>query len=87
MNFDVTVTVNDKPFTIDYPFKYGETVCNRSDGGKPAGISVDVSSDARFFVVTSVLSILYCIFISVVYSVIDEIYTSKPEVPLAVSVI
>lgn len=48
-------------------------------------MSADVSSDAQFFVATSVLSVLYCIFIAAVYAVIDEIYTSKPEVPLAVS--
>lgn len=71
---------------IEYPFKFGERVC--SDPANPANgavLSADVSSDARFFVATCVLSILYTIFISAVYAVIDEIYTSKPENPLAVS--
>lgn len=88
INFDVKVTIHDKAtgskdYTFDYPFKFGENVCNKTSGG-PLGLSADVSSDARFFVITGVLSILYCIFIAAVYSVIDEIYTSKPEVPLAV---
>lgn len=73
-----------KHYTFDFPFKFGENVCG--EGNKSAILSADVSSDARFFVATSVLSILYTLFISVVYAGIDEIYTSKPEVPLAVSV-
>lgn len=91
MNFDVNVKVTQKndqtmtPFTIEYPFKYGEQICPK-EAGKGAVISIDVSSDARFFVATGVLSILYCIFIVAVYTVIDEIYTSKPEVPLAVNI-
>lgn len=89
MNFDVNVQVTQNkqvtPFTIEYPFRFGEQICLK-DGGKGGIISVDVSSDARFFVATGVLSILYCIFIVAVYTVIDEIYTSKPEVPLAVNI-
>lgn len=86
VNFVLTVTVQNggPPISIEYPFKFGEQVC-KSNTSAGAIISADVSSDARFFVATSVLSILYCIFICVVYACIDEIYTSKPEVPLAVS--
>lgn len=89
VNFDIHVAVgsppNQKTFDFDYPFKIGQNVCNKSSDLKPLGLSADVSSDAQFFVATSVLSVLYCIFIAAVYAVIDEIYTSKPEVPLAVS--
>lgn len=89
VNYSVTVTVSEKgitpkPYTIEYPFSYGQFVCNGTNA-KPVGISLDVSSDARFFVATSVLSILYCIFIAVVYAGLDEIYQTKPEVPLAVN--
>lgn len=71
---------------IEYPFKFGQRVCTDPASDKSAILSADVSSDARFFVATCVLSILYTLFISAVYAAIDEIYTSKPEVPLAVSV-
>lgn len=71
---------------IEYPFRFGKTVCNTSES-KPFATSADVSSDARFFVATAVLSILYCVFIAGVYSTIDEIYISKPEIPLAVSLL
>lgn len=74
-----------RAYNFDYPFRFGENVCNKSSDGKPLGVSADVSSDAQFFVATSVLSVLYCVFIAAVYAFIDEIYTSKPEVPLAVS--
>lgn len=88
-NFDINVTIHGttaKQFTFDYPFKFGEKVCtDPGNSNRSAVLSADVSSDARFFVATSVLSILYSLFISAVYAAIDEIYTSKPEVPLAVS--
>ncbi|XP_031629338.1 synaptophysin-like [Contarinia nasturtii] len=87
LNFEVTVTVVEKAHsnssTFDYPFRFGQEVCLKSDNTTKLGLSADVSSDARFFVATSVLSVLYCIFITAVYTFIDEIYTSKPEVPLA----
>lgn len=88
-NFEIQVvtttslnTEASKTYIIDYPFRVGQRICNQTQGPM---MSADVSSDARFFVATAVLSILYCIFISVVYAVIDEMYTSKPEIPLAVS--
>lgn len=76
-------------FTFDYPFRFGEYVCSKNSSTQNTAerqfISADVSSDAQFFVATAVLSILYCIFIAAVYAVMDELYTSKPEIPLAVS--
>lgn len=87
LNFQIQVITStkageSKTYTIDYPFMVGQRICNGTDGPM---MSADVSSDAQFFVATAVLSILYCIFISVVYAFIDEIYASKPEIPLAVS--
>lgn len=88
LNFQIQVITTkldeSKTYTIGYPFLVGQRICNETHGPM---MSADVSSDAQFFVATAVLSILYCIFISVVYAFIDEIYASKPEIPLAVSLI
>lgn len=46
-------------------------------------VTADVSSDARFFVATGVLSMLYSIFIIFVYAYLDELYKSKTEIPMA----
>lgn len=86
INFQIQVTTSQKDgkpitYAIDYPFRVGEHICNKST----VTLSADVSSDAQFFVATAVLSILYCLFISAVYACVDEMYTSKPEIPLAVS--
>lgn len=91
VNFDCSKPISTvKKLVIDYPFRFGENVCPKTPpAGAPANttlyLSGDVSSDAQFFVATGVLSILYCIFIVTVYTVIDEIYKSKAEIPLAVS--
>lgn len=97
VNFESEVTfecrtAKTKTLNIDYPFRFGENVCPKNPPqGSPAGtnstlfLSADVSSDAQFFVATGALSILYCIFIVAVYTIIDEIYKSKAEIPLAVS--
>lgn len=86
-NFDINVTVHNgtqvNSTAIEFPFKFGKRVCSDPTSDRSAILSADVSSDARFFVATCVLSILYALFISAVYAAIDEIYTSKPEVPLA----
>lgn len=78
-----------KKVTIDYPFRFGETVCPKravANVVTNATLSVNLASDAQFFVATGVLSILYCIFIVAVYTIIDEIYKTKSEIPLAVSI-
>lgn len=92
LNFESVVTFkcgndSEKQFTFDYPFRFGEHVCPKASGvNETLFISAVVSSDARFFVATGVLSILYCVFIVCVYTLIDEIYKSKSEIPLAVSI-
>lgn len=94
VNFDTTVTVTDpepnkipRSYKFEYPFRFGEKVCPKlAPSTDQLYITADVSSDAQFFVATAVLSILYCIFIIAVYTMIDEIYQTKQEVPLAVSI-
>jgi hypothetical protein len=44
----------------------------------------DFSSDAQFFVATGVLSCLYCIGITVVYTMFDAVYQNNGLLPLAV---
>jgi len=92
LNFESTVSFKckgapDKSFVFDYPFRFGEKVCPKGTVTNGLNdtlyISADVSSDAHFFVATGVLSILYCIFIVGVYVLIDDIYKSKSEIPLA----
>lgn len=89
VNFDCAKRVPPvTKLTIGYPFRFGDNVCPKASGAQLNStfyLSGDVSSDAQFFVATGVLSILYCIFIVAVYTVIDEIYKSKSEIPLAVS--
>jgi hypothetical protein len=47
----------------------------------------DFSSDAQFFVATGVLSFLYCIGITVVYTMFDAVYQNNGLLPLAVRLI
>lgn len=90
VNFDCQKPVASvTKLTIDYPFRFDQGVCPKAPTAGSQNstyiLKGDVSSDAQFFVATGVLSILYCIFIVAVYTVIDEIYKSKSEIPLAVS--
>lgn len=48
-------------------------------------LQFDYSSDARYFVATGVLSMLYSLAISVVYIKFDEMYKSNSQLPLIVS--
>lgn len=66
---------------LDYPFRFDHTACTKNSTRVP--MSADVSSDAQFFVATGVLSMLYCVFIIAVYAYLDDLYRSKPELPLA----
>lgn len=90
-SIDYTIDCQDfvpnkaKVFTIDYPFKFYEQVCRRASNNESLAITADVSTDAQFFVATGVLSMLYGFFIIFVYAFLDELYKSKNEIPLAVS--
>ncbi|XP_055683890.1 synaptophysin-like [Lutzomyia longipalpis] len=88
VNFSTTLTMQNcdlknetRSFDLEYPFRFAATLCRVGDTDK--SVSAIVSSDAQFFVATGVLSLLYCIFIIVVYAFIDELYKSKTEIPLA----
>lgn len=90
-DFSVTLDMecNDKIFQrhyeIEYPFEFAEHICRRKTDNLTLFASVDSSTGAQFFVATAVLSLLYAIFIIVVYAYLDEMYKSKPEFPMAVS--
>ena len=74
-----------KTYEIEYPFEFGETICRRNPENTTLLLSIDVSSDAQFFVITSVLAMLYAMFIIFVYLYLDDMYKTKPEFPMAVS--
>lgn len=67
---------------IDYPFRFEHQACQLQDN-TTVPLTADVSSDARFFVATGVLSMMYCVFIIGVYAYIDDFYRDKDEMPLA----
>lgn len=76
-------------YDIEYPFEFAETICTRrlqvNGLNTTLLLSVDVSSDAQFFVITAVLAMLYSLFIIIVYLYLDDMYKTKPEFPMAVS--
>uniref|UniRef100_U5ENQ2 Putative synaptophysin-like 2a n=1 Tax=Corethrella appendiculata TaxID=1370023 RepID=U5ENQ2_9DIPT len=81
VNFDYSMSFDcggkKIEITIDYPFRTYEKICDTG------AIPLDVSSDAKFFVATGVLSLMYCLFIIAVYAVFEELYKSKSEIPIA----
>lgn len=88
LTMDCDEKIYKKSYEIEYPFEFAEIICRR----KPVGemnttllLSVDVSSDAQFFVITAVLAMLYAMFIIFVYLYLDDMYKTKPEFPMAVS--
>lgn len=68
---------------IEYPFRFEHQACQLPDNSTIIPLTADVSSDARFFVATGVLSMMYCVFIIGVYAFIDDFYRDKDEMPLA----
>lgn len=85
-SLSLSTTCNNDPskFVFDYPFRFGEKVCPiPKNATEFYYISADVSSDAQFFVATGVLSLMYCVFIILVYTFLDELYKSKNEIPIA----
>lgn len=69
------------PYQLDRIQKSLHSCSNNSD---PLTFSLvgDFSSDAQFFVATGVMSMLYCVGISVVYVLFDEEYQSNATVPM-----
>lgn len=93
-DFKTTLTMDcdekqfKKSYEIEYPFEFAETICRKkSVNGLNTTLllSVDVSSDAQFFVITAFLALCYSLFIIIVYLYLDDMYKTKPEFPMAVS--
>lgn len=57
--------------------------CQPNQTDLPFQLVGDFSSDAQFFVATGVLSMLYCIGISICYVLFNEVYVSNSTVPMA----
>jgi hypothetical protein len=91
-DFSVTIDMDcqEKDFQrrieIEYPFEFTGHICRSKFDNQTVFMSVDSSTGAQFFVITAVLSILYALFIIIVYAYLDEMYKSKPEFPMAVSI-
>lgn len=62
-----------------------------SDADKNCSTEVKIngafSSDAKFFVATGVLAMLYTIFIIILYIKFDNLYKNNNQVPLVVSIL
>lgn len=91
-DFSVTVDMDcdnsfRRRYVIEYPFEFAEHICRKKSDNSTLFVSVDSSTGAQFFVTTAVLSLLYALFIIFVYAYLDEMYKSKPEFPMAVSVL
>lgn len=79
-------------YTYDYPFNLNliqQKLINTASENITCDIRVtingDFSSDARFFVATGVLAMLYTIFIVILYVKFDTLYKNNNQVPLIVS--
>lgn len=73
----------DKKIEFSYAFSIVETV--QLPNNCTANIANDFSSDAKFFVATGVLSMLYSLGIIFVYAKMDEAYKTNKKLPLYVS--
>ena len=68
---------------FQYPFQLRYSTVNVSMC--TTSIMGDYSSDAKYFVATGVLSMLYSLAISVVYIKFDETYKGNNQLPMIVS--
>ncbi|CAG9855106.1 unnamed protein product [Phyllotreta striolata] len=70
--------------SFSYPFEIVVTDSLNSSETTKCNISIlgDFSSDAKFFVSTGVLAMLYTLAIILVYTKFDEIYKSNTKLPL-----
>lgn len=76
------------PFTLNCIDKKLVNTVNENNTCNPlVTINGDFSSDAKFFVATGVLAMLYCIFIIILYTLFDELYKNNNQVPLIVSIL
>ncbi|MDH3003689.1 MAG: hypothetical protein NHF95_00035 [Candidatus Shikimatogenerans sp. JK-2022] len=86
--------VNSPPYTFEYEYPFTllltDVKLNSTDAqNKPCLVTPEitgsVSSDAKFFVATGVLAMLYAIAIVLVYVKFDNLYRTNSQVPLCVS--
>lgn len=83
----ITFLCDSKNSKIEYsyPFYITENVTlTVNNQNCTATVSNDFSSDAKFFVATGVLSMLYAIGIIFVYAKMDEAYKTNKRLPLYV---
>lgn len=79
---------NVQNIEIEYPFELDKMSltlagCGNGSAAFDFRLPGDFSSDSQFFVATGVLSMLYCIGISVVYLMFDAAYQSNALIPMA----
>ncbi|KAF7287708.1 synaptophysin-like protein 2 [Rhynchophorus ferrugineus] len=77
----VTFNFEDKHVNFEYSYPFS-VIFSENLTGCYISISNDFSSDAKFFVATGVLSLLYSLFIIFVYAKMDEIYKTNKNYPL-----
>lgn len=75
-------------YNYDYPFNLN-LINQKLDNGVNCTTAVTIngnfSSDAKFFVATGVLAMLYTIAIIILYIKFDNLYKNNNQVPLVVS--
>lgn len=76
----------DAKIDISYPFILIDTAkLNVGNASCTATVGNDFASDARFFVATGVLSMLFSLGIIFLYAKMDEAYKTNKKLPLYVS--
>lgn len=79
--------IKNSKIEYSYPFYITENVTLTVNNQTcTATVSNDFSSDAKFFVATGVLSMLYAIGIIIVYAKMDEAYKTNKRLPLYVRI-
>jgi hypothetical protein len=78
----------ERTYQIEYPFEFNQYICRRRiDAMKTDNstffLAADASTGAQIFAITAVLSLLYALFIIFVYTYLEDLYKSKPELPMA----
>lgn len=72
----------DYPFNLDLDHTFEYTATNNATCKPTAKITADFSSDAKFFVATGVLAMLYSIGIAGFYVKFDQMYKTNQMVPI-----
>lgn len=78
------VCTNYTMYTHNYNYPF-HIEFNQNFGNCVSTLNVNFSSDAKFYVCTGVLAMLYSIAIIIIYIKFDDLYRRNEKVPLAVS--